>query len=409
MTLFAYLILLILLLIFSAFFSGSETALFSLTSFQRKIIATNNPRISKVISTLLESPRRTLATILIGNMLVNITAASTATVLAISIFGEKGVGISIIAMTLILLVFGEVSPKTLAIKNAEGFSSFCSWPLHIFGKIVWPLRRLLRLVADIFIALFVFKRESKPYITQKELKALMSISEKEGIIGKKEEKMIRSIFDMGERSIDEIMTPRVDITAGDRKASRAELIEVMKGSKHTKIPIYEATIDNIIGVIYTKEFMLNPQDDFSAYIKKPLYVSEAAKVGELLVRFQSEKVYIAVVIDEFGGTSGIVTLKDVLEEIVGEIQDEYGRAAPSIKKEDDGTFTIVGKATIREINRRLNLDLPTDAVTTINGLLLLLSGRVPRQGESIKFKDVVFHILEVKNNMVTKVQATKIK
>lgn len=407
MVLVTYAILLFLLLILSAFFSGSETALFSLTNFQRKRISTKTPHISKVISILLESPRRTLATILIGNMLVNITAASTATVLFISIFGEKGVGISIISMTLILLVFGEVSPKTFAIRNSESFSSSCSHPLHIFGKIVWPIRRLLRLVADIFISLFVYKRETKPYITQSELKALMAISEKEGIIEKEEEEMIRSIFDMGERSVDEIMTPRVDIVGCEKKATQEELINIMRNSKHTKLPIYDGTIDNIVGVVYTKEFMLHPQDDFPQYIRKPLYVPETERIDELLVKFQSEKVYIAVVIDEFGGTSGIVTLEDVLEEIVGEIRDEYDREAPPIKKEQDSSFTIVGKTAIRDVNDELNINLPMDEVTTINGLLLLLFGRVPRVGESIRFKGVNFRILEVKKNMVTKVQAKR--
>lgn len=407
MALVTYAILLFLLLILSAFFSGSETALFSLTNFQRKRISTKTPHISKVISILLESPRRTLATILIGNMLVNITAVSTATVLFISIFGEKGVGISIISMTLILLVFGEVSPKTFAIRNSESFSSSCSHPLHIFGKIVWPIRRLLRLVADIFISLFVYKRETKPYITQSELKALMAISEKEGIIEKEEEEMIRSIFDMGERSVDEIMTPRVDIVGCEKKATQEELINVMRNSKHTKLPIYDGTIDNIVGVVYTKEFMLHPRDDFSQYIRKPLYVPETERIDELLVKFQSEKVYIAVVIDEFGGTSGIVTLEDVLEEIVGEIRDEYDREVIPIKKEEDGSFTIVGKTAIRDVNDELNLNLPMDEVTTINGLLLLLFGRVPRVGESIRFKGVNFRILEVKKNMVTKVQVKR--
>lgn len=407
MALIAYLIILLILLSLSAFFSGSETALFSLTNFQRKRIAAKDPLSSKTISLLLESPRRTLATILIGNMLVNITAASAGTVLAISIFGEKGLGISIVTMTLILLVFGEMAPKTYAIKNSEIFSLFCSRPLHIFGKAVWPIRRLLRLVADVIISLFVFKRGTKPYITQKELKALMAISEKEGIIEKEEEEMIRSIFDMGDRGVDEIMIPRVDILGSKRNASRKELIEVMKHSKHTKIPIYEGTVDNIVGVIYTKEFMLNPVDDFSKYIKKPLYVPETERIDELLVKFQSGKVKIAVVIDEFGGTSGIVTLEDVLEEIVGEIRDEYDRDVTPIKKEKDNSFTIVGKTAIRDVNDELDLDLPMDEVTTINGLLLLLFGRVPKAGESIRFKGVAFRILEVKKNMVTSVQVKR--
>jgi putative hemolysin len=340
-------------------------------------------------------------------MLVNITATSIVTVLAIYLFGEKGVGISIVFMTIMLLVFGEVAPKTTAIRNSESFSSFCCRPLHIFAKMVWPLRKLLRLVADIFISLFMLKREPKPYITERELRALMSISEKEGIIDKEEEEMIRSIFDLGEISADEIMTPRVDIIGCEKNASARELIAVMRSSKHTKIPIYEGTIDHIIGVVYTKKFMLQPKEDFSEYIKKPLYVPETEKIDNLLVKFQTEKVYIAVVIDEFGGTSGIITLEDVLEEIVGEIRDEYDKELPPIKKEEDGSHTILGKTSIRDVNDELELDLPMDEVTTVNGLLLLLLGRLPRAGESIKFKGVEFRVIEVRRNMVTKVRVKK--
>ncbi|NQT90269.1 MAG: HlyC/CorC family transporter [Candidatus Omnitrophica bacterium] len=400
----SYLILLFVLLGLSAFFSGSETALFSLTNFQRKRISAKNPHTSKVISTLLESPRRTLATLLIGNMLVNIAAASIATVLAITLFGKNGVAISIVVMTFLLLVFGEVAPKTFAIRNSESFSLSCSLPLHIFGKLIWPLRRILRSVADIFISLFAVKKETKPYITQQELKALMAISEKEGVIEKEEEQMIRSIFDLGERNVDEIMTPRVDVAGCEKEASSDELIEVMKNSKHTKIPIYDDTIDHVTGVVYTNEFMLQPKKDFSSYVKEPLFVPETETIDDLLVKFQSTKTYIAVVIDEFGGTSGIVTLEDVLEEIVGEIKDEYDREVTPIEKETPNTYTVSGKTSIRDVNDELGLKLPMEDVTTINGLVLMLFGRVPRPGEVIRFKGVMFQVLEVRENMATKVQ-----
>ncbi|NQT96059.1 MAG: HlyC/CorC family transporter, partial [Candidatus Omnitrophica bacterium] len=318
-----HVLLIAVLLIFSAFFSGSETALFSLTNFQRKRIHSKNPNVAETITTLLSSPRRTLATLLIGNMLVNITATSIATVIAIYLFGEKGVVISIILMTFLLLVFGEVTPKTYAISKPENFSSFCAKPLHIFGKIIWPLRRILRTIADVFISIFAIKKETKPYITENELKALMTISKREGIIDEEEEEMIHSIFDLGEISVDEVMTPRVDIVGCKNTATAGELISIMKKSKHTKIPIYEKDMDHIIGVVYTKEFMLSQKDNFQDLIKKPLYVPETERIDDLLVKFQSEKVYIAVILDEFGGTSGMVTLEDVLEEIVGEIKDEY--------------------------------------------------------------------------------------
>ena len=399
-------ILFIILLLLSAFFSGSETALFSLSGFQKKKIQSNYPSTHNTITKLLSSPSRTLAVILIGNTLVNIAATSVATIFAISVFGEKGVAVSIVCMTIILLVFGEVTPKTYAMSNPEGFARFCSRPLHVFGKIIWPIRRILRIIADIFIIIFTRRKNPNPYITENELKALMTISRKEGIIDDDEEEMIHSIFELGERSVDEIMRPRVDIIACEKNAALAQLIEIMKSSKHTKIPVYEGTIDKIIGVIYTKEFMLNQKGNVSDFIRKPLYVPETEKIDDIIVKFQSQKTYIAVVLDEFGGTAGIVTLEDALEEIVGEIKDEYDKEPTMIKREDDGSYTISGKATIREVNDELDITLPMDQVTTVNGLLLFLFEKVPKQGEHVRIKGVDFKVLEVKNNMVLKARVT---
>lgn len=395
-------LLLIILLLLSAFFSGSETALFSLSNYQRKKIELKHPFAYKSISLLLKSPRRTLASILIGNMLVNIAATSIVTIITINFLGEKGLGLSIIIMVFALLIIGEVTPKTFALKRAESFSLFCGEPLYIFSKAIWPLRKFLRLTADIFISLFVYKKETKPYVTQDELKVLMSISKKEGIIEEDEEEMIRTIFDFGERPISEIMTPRINIIGCEKSFKGNELIRVMKESKHTKIPIFEKTIDNIIGIVYTKEFMLHPAEDFSSFIRKPLYVPEVESIDEVLISFQKEKVYIGVVLDEFGGVAGIVTLEDILEELVGEIKNEFDKGELPIEKEKERTYVVLGTTSIRDINEELGVDLPMKDVTTLNGLLLLLFGRVPQKGEFISLKSVLFCVLEVKKNMVAK-------
>ncbi len=313
------------LIILSGLFSGSETALFSLSWFRRRKIQLSTAPKAKYVSELLSSPRRTLATILIGNMIVNIAATSIATVIAVNLFGEAGVIISILFMTIILLLFGEVTPKIMAIQNSEKFSTFVSLPLVYFSKIILPIRWLLQKISGAFISVFTKQATPEPFITEKELKAMVSISEKEGIIDKEEEKMIRTIFDFGHRRVDEIMTPRINIVGCDIKAKKEELIDIMKKSKFSKIPIYEDGLGHITGVVYTKEFMLNPKDDWSGYIKKPLFVSEAEMIDDLLIKFQSERNYIAIIVDEFGKTRGLLTLEDVLEEIVGEIHDEYDR------------------------------------------------------------------------------------
>ena len=390
-----HLILIPILIILSGFFSGSETALFSLSWFQRRRMQTSSAPRVKHVSILLNSPRKTLATILTGNMLVNVTATSIATVVAVKIFGEAGVFISILSMTIILLLFGEVTPKIMAIQNPEQFSSFVSLPLILFSKLTFPIRWLLQNISSVFITLFTKQTVKQPFITENELKSMVSISKKEGIIDTAEEEMIRSIFEFGHRRVDEIMVPRVDITGCDKSATKEQLIEIMRKNKFSKIPIYDEDIDHIIGVVYTKEFMLNPKDDWSGYIKKPLFISEAEMIDDLLIKFQSKKNYIAVIIDEFGGTSGLITLEDVLEEIVGEIHDEYDKAETQIQKQKDGSYIIKGNTLVKEVNEQLGLNLPIEEVTTINGLLLLLFGKLPKNKESIQYKNIIFTIINM--------------
>ncbi len=399
------------LIVLSGLFSGSETALFSLSWFQRRKMQISTTAGAKRVSELLKSPRRTLATILIGNILVNVAATSIVTVAAVKAFGEAGVIISIFFTVTILLLFGEVMPKIMAIQAAEKFSMFVSFPLLLFNKIILPIRWLLQSASGAFIALFTKQINQQPFITEKELKAMVSISKKEGIIDKEEEKMIHSIFEFGHRSVDEIMTPRVDIAGCDKKAPKEHLIKIMRESKFSKIPIYEDDLDHIVGVVYTKEFMLNPKDDWHEYIKKPLFIPEAEMIDDLLIKFQSERNYIAIIIDEFGGTSGLITLEDVLEEIVGEIHDEYDKVEANIEKQKDGSYIIKGKTLVKELNQQLNINLPTEEVNTINGFMLLLFGRVPKSRETTHFKNLTFTVLDVdeQENRINKLLLTKKK
>ena len=401
----SHLIFIPVLIILSAFFSGAETALFSLSWFQRRKMQISSAAGARYVSGLLKSPRRTLATILIGNILVNVAATSIVTVVAVKSFGEAGVLISICSMTAILLLFGEVTPKILAIQAAEKFSLFVSLPLLLFSRIILPIRWLLQNISGAFITLLTRQISQQPFITEKELKAMVSISKKEGIIDKAEEKMIHSIFEFGHRSVDEIMTPRVDIIGCDKKATKEQLIEIMKRTKFSKIPIYEDDIDHIVGVVYTKEFMLNPKDSWHEYTKKPLFIPEAEMIDDLLIKFQSGRNYIAIIIDEFGGTSGLITMEDVLEEIVGEIHDEYDKVEADIQEQKDGSYIISGKTLVKGVNQQLNTNLPTEEVNTINGFILLLFGRVPKNKETINFKNFSFTVLDVdeEENRINKV------
>jgi putative hemolysin len=401
--------LLVIFLILSAFFSNSETALFSLNKLQVRKINIASPANGKVISRLLDSPRRTLITILIGNMIVNISLTATVTFLFIQFLGNKGVGMAIGGATFLLLIFGEVMPKLLAIKNPERFSSFSARPLEIFARIIFPIRKLLGIITDFILSVFIKDIElKKPFVTQKELKALVSIGQQEGVLEEEEKDMIKSLLEFGEREVREIMVPRTDIVACQATASWDSLVKIMKESHHTRIPIYEDSLDNIIGIILTKDFMLSPHPDFKRFIRPVVVVPEAKKIDDLLIELRTKRSTLAVVIDEYGGTAGLVTREDILEEIVGEIYDEYDQVEKLIERVDEQKVIVRGKSSIKDINEELGFDLPLNRGKTLSGLLLSLFGHLPLAGEKLNYRNLEFKIEDVKKRRIDKVTISKL-
>ncbi len=404
------LILIVIFLILSAFFSGSETALFSLNKFQIRKISISSHKSGKMVTRLLNLPRRTLITILIGNMVVNVAITSMTTFLIIQIFGSRGIGLAICLVAFFLLIFGEVVPKSLAIKNAEAFSIVVARPLEVFARIIFPVRRLLQAVSDAILSIFVKETTlKKPYVTQKELKTLVSISRQEGVLEEEEKDMIQSLLELGDQEVKEIMVPRTDIVACEKEASGDELIKVIKDSLHTKIPIYSGSLDNIVGMILTREFMLSPDKDLKKFIRPVLFVPETKKVDDLLIELRAKKMTLAIVIDEYGGTEGLVTREDILEEIVGEIYDEYDKIEKLIEPIDEQRFIISGKLSIKDINQELNLHLPVSKGETLSGLLLALFGHLPSAGEKINYMNLKFEIKNIKKRRIEQVAVTKLR
>ncbi|MEA3328252.1 MAG: hemolysin family protein [Candidatus Omnitrophota bacterium] len=404
------LVLLVIFLALSAFFSSSEAALFSLNKLHVRKISISSPGKGKVISHLLDFPRRTLITILIGNMVVNIGFASTATFLLMRLLGNKGVGVAIAVVTFLLLVFGEVTPKLLAIKNPEKFSSFCAKPLEVFARIIFPVRKVLGAISDSILSLFIKDIElKKPFVTQKELKNLVSISQEQGVLEREEKDMIESLLEFGEREVQEIMVPRTDIVACDIGASWDTLANLMKDSLHTRIPIYQGSLDNIIGIILTKDFMLSPHRDLKKFVRPVAIIPESKKIDDLLIELRAKKLTLAAVIDEYGGTAGLVTKEDILEEIVGEIYDEYDKVEKPIEHLDQQTVMVSGKLSIKDVNEELRLHLPLDRGETLSGLLLSLFGHIPLTGEKLNYRDLQFKIEDVKKRRINKVTILKLK
>jgi CBS domain containing-hemolysin-like protein len=367
-----------------------------------------NPLKSALIEQLLNSPRGTLNTILTGNMLVNVTTSALITQTLMGLTGQKGLGLACGLATFLLLVFGEVTPKSFAISHAEGFACFISRPLHLFTKLISPICLAWSKIADFFSHRIIGRQHLRePFLTEEEIRGLVSIGEKEGVISKEEEQMISTVFDFGERHVNEIMRPRVDIVAIDINADSSHLEKALKASRHSRIPVYKDRVDNILGVIYAKEYLLSPQEAWQDKVSPVLFVPETKTIEELLLEFQSKKSYVAIVTDEYGGTSGLITIEDILEEIVGEIHDEYDSEEKLIVPIDEHTASVSGNTSLHDLNEELNTHFKAKGTQTVGGFMIHLFGRIPKSGESTKYRNYIFTVDDVRKHRIRKVTMRK--
>ena len=409
---------LMILLALSAFFSGAETALFSLNKLHLKKLQRKEQTLQvESIVKLLDDPQKTLITILIGNMFVNITASSLATYLAIKLFGNIGVGIASGFMVFMILVFGEVVPKSLAITHAEKISKRVARTIELLSMILFPLIKLLKLLINGLYNLFrMNKNRGKKEITEEDLVTLINVGKDEGVIEEQEKKMIKNIFEFGDTTVKEVMIPRVDIDFAPHDISLTSIVNMIKKSGHSRIPVYEGTIDNIIGILYVKDilkiyrklFQLKEIFDVKKILRKAYFVPENKKIDELLDIFQKDRIQIAIVIDEYSGTDGLVTMEDVLEEIVGEIIDEYDKEIELFKKIDENTFIADGMINIDKINEILHIKIPEDDFETLGGFIYKLIEKVPREEEEIIYKNIKIIIKRVIKNRIKRVKIIKL-
>ena len=398
----------VILLFASAFFSGSETAFLSLGKVRiRQIEALRHPAAKRIIR-LLSDTQKLLITILVGNTLVNIAASSIFAGIFYRIFGEKGVGFSIVAMTVLILIFGEVTPKMFSLTHAREVSFFASLPLSFLQKVFAPIRIVLSGIANAIVRGMGIKVDTEEHkITEQEIRSLFSIGEKRGIVMRQEKDMVYSILEFKDLNAADIMTPRIDMTALDLNLKKEEFIQRIKEGQYSRLPVYVHTIDNIVGVIHAKDFLLNPEMTVKDLVKHPFFVPESMKIDDLLNQLQRKHTHMAVVTDEYGVTSGLVTIEDILEEIVGEIADELDFEAPKIRKIDQKTYEVSGQTHINDVNEELGLSIETDEVDTIGGYVILLMGKIPVSGDKTRIGDYIFKVEDVSKNRITRLTIEK--
>lgn len=401
-------LVLIVLIILSAYFSATETAFSSLNRIRLKNLASEGNKRAKLAYELSENYDELLSTILVGNNIVNIASASIATVLFVSAFGSStGPTLSTVIMTVVVLIFGEVSPKSLAKENAERFAMFTAPVMRGLVVLLKPVNFLFSMLKKGLSKLF--KGNSSRSMTESELLTIVDEAEQEGGINKSESDMLRNVIEFDDIEAIDIMTPRVDVAAVPKDASKEQVAQIFRETGYSRLPVYEETIDRILGVIHEKNFysyVWGTEKEIDSILKPAEYIPPSMKISTLLKLLQQNKLHMAVIIDEFGGTEGVVTLEDVIEELVGEIWDEHDTIAQeSFLKIGEDAYRVLCSADLDDLFEFFRLSCETDA-STINGWILEKLDRIPEAGDSFCFEGLTFSVRQVENNRVTEIVVT---
>lgn len=392
------------LLLFSAFFSGAEVALFSLSRVEIDLMSEKRGSMGKAVAALLAKPRRLLVTIYIGNEIINVSIAAVATVIALQLFDEYAIAISIGVGTFMLLIFGEITPKTFAIKHAQGYAVAAALPLTAFSKIIYPVQSAVTWMANTAIkAAGGTPVSESSQITEDELKTLLNHGEDKGVIEPDEKEMIINVFELGDTTVTEIMTPRTEIFAlpmneGIEGISRRAVL-----SNYSRIPVYGKDVDHIEGILYVKDLLAPGLEKRTEDVKDLLHdaylIPSTKKIDALLREFRKKKIHMAIILDEYGGVEGLCTLEDILEEVVGEPADM--KKHDEIIKLETGEYQIHGRLGIEEFNADFKTSLEHEEVDTMGGFVFHLFGRMPRWGEAVCHSGITFTVQKLKGKAIS--------
>lgn len=403
------LILLIILLMGSAFFSASETALMSLSKLRLKHMVEERQRGAENIERLLENPQKLLVAILVGNNVVNIWGSAIATALAIKLYSEGGIGIATTVMTIVILIFGEITPKTLAVYHSEGISLKVAPIISMLVKILSPVVYIMTKITNFVVRLSGGSpSDKKPFITEDELKTIVDVSSKEGLLENEEKEMIYNIFEFGDLRIKDIMVQRQDISSVSVDSNYDEVIEEFKKEKFSRLPVYEDNIDNIVGIVYLKDFILLDQSkedfDLRKIMRQPNETFEFMKIADIYKDFQLNRVHMAVVLDEYGGVAGIVTMEDIVESIMGDIQDEYDEEEEDIQVIKEDEYLVLGETKLDDLNSMIGTNLESEDFDSVGGFVIGLIGRLPKKGEVVEYQGIKFVIESIDKNRIEKIR-----
>ncbi len=412
-----YLLVLVICLFISAFFSSAETAFISLEGFRVQHMVETKVRGAGRVARLLQRPERFLSTILLGNNLANTAAAALGTLLAINIWGkEQGVLIATFGVAIVLLIFAETMPKTFANRHAERMSLLFVRPIEIISWILTPFVAVLGWLASGMTRLIGGTPMPRSLVSAEEIRTMITIGHREGSVEQSEAEMLHAVFDFGDRPVSEVLVPRLEIVGVEKGTTLSEFLALYSESPISRYPVYEENMDNVVGILSTKDVLMalargtiNKESPIDDLIRPAYFTPETKRISELFTEMRDKNFRMSVVVDEYGGTAGIVSLSGLMEEIVGPVGDELAAAEKDYELINEYTFQVDGTMRIEEANEEMGLELPEGDYETVAGFILHLLGHIPKQGKQLRFKGLKIVITKMKGKKIEEILLTKEK
>ncbi len=400
-----------------AFLSSSEASLISANRIRMRNLAEKGNRSAQVVESILREHDRLFGTILLTENFFIILATSLGTALLLNIFGEKGWFIASLVMTVLVVLLGEITPKTIALSHSETFALFVArpikWLISLTHPIVWVFTRLPSWILKTMGA----RTPHSPFITEEDIKTMIEMGEESGSLMEEEKEMLRKVFEFGDTVASEAMVPRTEIVAISEDATVREALQLVKEKGYSRYPVIKERIDNIVGILYIKDILIkmseeqiSPDTPVKEFIRDAYFIPENKRISELLNEMQKRKFQIAIVIDEYGGTAGLITLEDLMEEIVGSLQDEFEKlgAEKDVEVIDERTVIVSGNTPLDEVSELVDVKLESPDFHTIGGFVFGLFGRLPKEGEQIRYHNLRFLILAMDGRKISKIKVTKV-
>ena len=412
-----YLVFLFVCLLLSAFFSSSETAFISIQRIRLEHMVGTQVRGAQRVLRMIQQPEKLLSTILLSNNLVNTAAAALGTALAISLWGEQnGIIFATVGVTILILIFGETTPKTIATHHTERLALVLARPIELIAWLLTPFVVVLSWIASRFSRLVGGTPAPRSLVSEEEIRTMISVGHKEGTVEKAEAEMLHKVFDFGDRPVDEVMVPRTEVVWVEKGTKLADFLNIYAETPLSRFPVYEENTDNVVGILSVKDVLMaqakgtmNSKNTIDELIRPAYFTPESKRISELFIEMRDKNYRVAVVVDEYGGTAGIVSLSRLVEEIVGAVGDEFTEAEKEYEAINEYTFQIDGGMSVEEANEEMGLDLPDGDYETVAGFVLDLLGYIPRTGERLRYKVMNLAITEMRGVKIEKILLTKKK